>query len=135
MGVGSSFLQSLVEGDATEPAAGHPVPPYLSKFGIHALHNHAHTDPLLQPRSLFDFPPERTQAFAHAVFRSVLLPLSKPYLTVEAHLWFFLLRGDFLEQLILISPLQHWPSGLAWCPVIPSLGCTCIVLRCWPQEP
>lgn len=54
---------------------------------------------------------------------------SKPHLTFKAHLWFFLLGGAFPKQFhphLTSAALALWPHLV---PVLPSLGCTCIVLR------
>lgn len=96
-----------------------------------AFYDCAHTilHPLLQPRSLFSFPPSHTWGVAPSCLCSCCFSfhvpaLSKPYLLFQAHLWLFFLSGAFPEQFHTLSSLQHWPSGLTCHPVIPSLGCT-----------
>lgn len=101
-----------------------------------AFYDCAHTilHPLLQPRSLFSFPPSHTWGVAPSCLCSCCFSfhvpaLSKPYLLFQAHLWLFFLSGAFPEQFHTLSSLQHWPSGLTCHPVIPSLGCTFIISR------
>ena len=135
-----AFLQSLVEGDPTESAAGHPqiwltfscLHPGRSSLSLafDALHHHLRKNPLLQPRSFFHFLPSKTWVEAPPCLCPCCFsswdaaPLTPNYLSrVTCGISFSV--GLFLSRSSSSHLLQHRPSVLLTCHlVIPSPQCT-----------
>lgn len=131
-----AFLQSLVEGDLTELAAGHPwiwftfsclyPGPSSLSLAFDALHHHLHKNPLLQPRSFLHFLPSQTWVEAPPCLFPCCFsswdaaPLTLNYLSrVTCGISFSV--GLFLSRSSSSHLLQHRPSVLLRCHlVIPS---------------